>query len=449
MAIRKSSIELGRLNENKTQEERLKNIQDSMGYKPTDDELNKMDLARNINDTDKLPPTYTYVPKLVCVFSNGEYLDLVEFINIIQFDIDFTTHIFPLISLILYIPKIYIPRIQSDDNIRFRLDLLTKSVRTDNPYLHDTLFTLFLSKVKQVSSPVNIETEIYNENNFAYQKDFLELKLVPTECLDANKFLFSGNYLNTTVLNVMTYMTRDIPNKVYIQQPDNIKVYDQLIFPANNVFYSLQFLDNYYGIYDRGIKLFYGFDQFRIQSENHYDQNGTNKVKIAFSTESDVPDAYSYLENGLTKNGNDNIIFTVPHNVKIYDRHLYNREILGTEVSFFGRTQDVYFEQQREYTIDRGLSKVKSYLNDLNNKQKEQELLSKALYAQTIEIKLNNIILDVDSWFKGFELEFDSNYYENLSGIFNMNRYTFRLSMVNSNIGQSFNVASVITLGQT
>lgn len=426
-------------------------IKEAVGYEPSNEELDNISKVESINkeNKDRIPPTYSYVPKLTAIFSDGKTLDLLDYITIIQLEMNFVDYIFPLFSLQLLLPTFYIPKIQFDDNMEFKLELMYKSNKEENPLMYDTMFEIILKKTKQISSPVNVEENLYEEQVQYMDKQFLELKLVPKECLEANKFLFSGVYSDCSVLQAITLMTTNLPNKLFIQQPDNIKEYDQIIFTPNNVFYSIQYLENFYGLYDRGLKMFYGFNLFRVQSKNFYDETGTNKVKVAFSNETESPDGYSYIENGFTKIGNDNLLTITPNRVKIYDRRHYNREIIGTNINTFSRDDDAYYEQIRSYDYDETnlINKTKAYINNYNNNQKEKEFLGKTIYTKQLELILDGIILDVPSWFKLFKVNFDSSYYERMSSDFVCTGYYWRLT--SSNIGNSaafFSAKSIIEL---
>ena len=439
------------MNNNNSQEikEMKNNIKTSMGYNISEkEEKNIYKTYKKSKGVDKLPPKYSYIPKITAVFSDGTILELLDYINILQFELDLTKYVFTLFSLQLSIPGMYIPKIQFDDNIQFKLELMYKSSEETNPLLYNTLFKVNLTKVKQTSSPINVEGEIYTENIQYTNKQIIELKLIPTQCLDANKVIFSGVYHDCTVLDVMAFMSSKLSNKAFIQQPDNLRNYDQMIFIPYNIFYSLLFMDNYYGIYNRGLKMFYGFDMFRIQSKNYYDQNGTNKIKVNFSNESESADAYSHSYNGLIKLGNDNLINIQPSQVKIVDKRNYIQELIGSNITTFSREDNTIYEQSRNYQLNNNnLNKTKTYINNLNNQIKEIEYFNKGVYTKTLEINLTSIILDVASWFKGFEINFDSSYYNNLNATYTLSNYICRITNNNpGNTASTFNVKSIVVL---
>lgn len=428
----------------------LSNIKDNMSYKPTIEELNTNEKIKNhSNDIENIPPRYSYVPILTAIFSNGDVLDLTNRISILQVEMNFTRYIFPLFSLQLCIESYYIPNIQFDDNMEFKLKLLYKSTEENTAVLYNTLFETILKKVKQISSPVNIEEEVYVENPTYANKQILELKLIQKECLNANKILFSGVYRDCSILDTISYMTNKLDNKVFIQQPDNMRLYDQIIFTPNNVFYGVQYLDNYYGIYDRGLKMFYGFNMFRIQSNNWFDETGTNKIKVAFSNEQEEVGPYSYMGSGFYKMGTDNFMTVIPSMVKLIDKRHYIQEVIGTNITSFSREADTIDAQMRNYSNDNSnLLKTKTYINNLNNVNKEKELYNKTVYTKTIEITVPGIIVDVESWFKAFEVNFDSKHYSALNSRYVSSNYIFKLVNINpfGNSGDGFKVYSAIVL---
>jgi len=429
------------------------NIQESMGYKPTNEELELNEkIQGHSNDLELVPPRYSYIPILTAIFSNGDTIDLTNRINILQVEMNFTRYIFPLFSLQLCIESYYIPNIQFDDDMEFELELRYKSVEETTPILYNTLFKTTLKKVKQNSSPVNIEEEVYMENALYANKQILELKLVQKECLDANKILFSGVYRNCSVLDALCYMSNSLPNKTFIQQPDNLRLYDQLIFTPYNIFYAIQYLDNYYGIYDRGLKMFYGFDLFRVQSNNWFDEKGSNKVKVSFIREQESMDPITHMGAGFSKMGDDNLLTVLPNMVKIVDKRHYIKEVIGTNITSFSREADTIDAQMRNYVnANTDLLKTRTYINNLNNINKEKELYNKTVYTKTLEITIPSIIIDVESWFKSFEVNFDSDHYSSLNAKYVASNYIFKLVNINpnSNGADGFKVYSAVVLEES
>lgn len=446
--------EILKINENnKNISDMEKNIRNAMGYTEDGRILSSMEDLKNIsNDDSSIPRKYGYVPKLTAIFSDGTIIDLLEFTTIVQVEINLDFYVFPLISIRLDPPIDLIPKIQFDDDIEIKFELLYNAITDiDTANMYDTLWNINLKKIKQENSPVMLNELFYEDNQTHLRTEPIELKMIPKECLSANKYLFSGVYGNCNIMQLLCLLTEKLDYKSYIVNPDNNRQYKQIIFPPCNIFYAIEYLDQYYGIYDRGLKMFYGFGQNIIMPKNHYIENGLNKVKVSFSQNiSSGIDIYTFEQGGLERLGSDNYISITPNNVKVLDRKHYIKETLGTLVTTYSRDDHAYFEQAREYDYKKDsedIEKVKSYINQYNNTNKEKEFLLQSSYSRQIELLLNDVILSPDSWFKAFNLNFESNNYTSLNGMYSMNGYYFRFSRINNKNGSSeFNVSSAIEL---
>lgn len=452
----KTEKALNDYNYNKTISDMEQNIKDAMGYQPNSTEISSIRSIANVDneESDKIPKKHGYVPRLTVSFTDGTVVDLLDYSTIVQVEINLDYYVFPLISIRLDPPASLIPKLQFDDDLEIKFELLHNPItEMDTASMYDTLWNINLKKVKQESSPVMLDEFFYEETDAILRTEPIELKLIPTECLKANKSLFSGVYANCDMMQLLCLITEKFNYNSYIVNPDNIKKYDQIIFPPCNSFYAIEYLDQYYGLYDRGLKMFYGFGQNIIMPKNHFVENGLNKVKVAFSNDSaEGLDIYTWTQGGLETYGSDNYITITPNNVKVLDRRHYIKETLGTLVTTYSRDDDNYFEQAREYDYSANsttnkVEKVKSYINQYNNSSKEKEYLLQSAYSRQLELLLNDVILPPDSWFKAFTINFDSENYNQFNGNYSMNGYYFRFSKLDNKNGASdFNVTTAIEL---
>lgn len=435
-------------------EKALENIKTSMGYEPTTREVrNTINIQKVSNNVSTFPKKYSYVPKLTAIFTDGEVYDLLNYTTIILVENNLDDYVFPLFHVRLDIPITYVPKFQADDNLQIRFELMyNDTTALDTAQMYDILWDILLKKVKQDNSPIIAEQLVYEENHQYIRTAPFEMKLIPIECLKANKTLFSGAYSNCDVSQLLTLITEKLEYKTFIYQPDNIKKYDQIIFPPYNLFYSIEYLDNYFGIYDRGLKMFYGFGQSYIMPRNYNMETGLNKVKVTFSRDVEAGiDFESYTGGGIARVGNDNYITITPDKVKILDRKHYIQETFGTIISTYSRDDDSYFEQERQYDYadnsDSDVEKVKTFVNRYNNTNKEKEHFLQAAYTKQIELNLNDAVLDPESWFKPFKMEFDSDNYPQLEGTYSLKGYFCRFDRLNNSNGASeYNVSTVIEL---
>jgi len=328
-------------------------------------------------------------------------------------------------------------------------------VASETATMYDTLWNIDMKKIKQESSPIMADDLFYEiESQYGTMVAPIELKMLPVECLNINKQLFSGVYRDCSIAQLLTLITEKFNTKTYIHQPDNTIFYDQIIFPPNNIFYAIEHLDQFYGIYNRGLKMFYGFNQAVILPMNYYTETGINKIKIDFSNENQGKlNMTNYLGGGLTEIDDDNLIFIPPSKVKILDKRHYIKETIGNKVSTFSRDEEQLYEQMRNYDYNSNDNenqiedKVKSYLNRYNNLSKENEFLLKTAYTRQIELMLDGIILKPSDWFKPFDLNFSSPYYYQMNGKYSLKGYYFRLTRIDNSLNNStYNVNSAIEL---
>lgn len=430
----------------------LQNIKDAMGYTPSNKEINNINNAVNANKRENIPIKTVYQPKLTAVFSSGEIVDLSSNLAIMQVDVNLNDFIFPLFSVRLNVPSSYVPKFQFDDSLQLKFEIVFNDMTNlDTPSMYESLFSTTLTKIKQISSPIIADEKLYEINDSYLKKIPLEMKLIPSECLSVNKNLFSGVYKNSSIGQLLCLITENIYNKTYLYPPDNTKKYKQIIFPPCNTFYAIQYLDQYYGIYNKGLKMFYGLNQSIIIPKNYSLPSGINKIQINFGTNETSGMSSSLFMGGFASTlGSDNYFVTTPDKVNIVDSRHYIKETLGTIINTFSRDNTTAKEQFREYTSNSDeLQKVKTYINQYNNVSKENEMLCRTEYTKNLNIKLNSTIINPDSWFKPFSVNFESPYYQSLNGNYCMNEYSFIMKKnMSNNDSSTYDIISQLILSE-
>lgn len=431
-----------------------KNIKDnSFYYKDNSQEINlfKDYYDKNNKNINLNSNTYQYLPSLTIIFSNGNVMKATEFIRILQIEMNFTQYIFPLFTLQLHINQNYIPVIQFDDDVKFRIEMYYKSDMDDNLFTTEKLFDITLKKIKQNDSPVNINNLVtMDDTDDMIRKQIIDLKLIPVECLKANKILFSGVYSNCSITDLIANMTSKLDNEVFIEKPDNDRKYNQIIFIPYNVFFNIKYLNDYYGIYNYGLKMFYGFNKFRIQSKKFFSYNeGVNKVRVLFSS-SVIETTSDYNQEAVMSPLNkDNIIYINSDNVKVLDNRYSGKEVFGSNIYYFGHESNSEYSYYRNDNMDSGkLNKTRTYINNFNNDFKEKELKNDINYSKTVEFDVSNVLLDVDSWFKPFNLNFESSLYSDYNGNYVLNNIIINLYNSSTDSNMYFNPSMKLNLKQ-
>ena len=381
-------------------------------YNPSSDDIINIQDLKRLNDEgfhkNRIPSERQYQPVLSIVFSNGTTLNASNFLKILRYDIDLTKYVFPLFSVLLDIPQQYIPLIQFDDDLTFVLKILSNSSDTENPYDYETDFQVNLKKIKQNDSPVNINTlNVYENVSTEVVKQNLELKLIPEECLRMNKKLFSGVYQDCTINDMVIALTKKLEVDTYFENSKNQRTFDQMILLPNNIFYNLKFINDFYGIYESGLCMFYGFNRLYIQSKSNFlYTNGLNKANINFSGNDPEISTESYLSTSMTKVKDDNV-FIIPSNyVSVLNSKYYLKEALGDNIFYMSD------ETTKENPFLRNIktensSKTKTYYNNYNNTLAEKEIENKLNNNNiSVELILTGLMIDSDSLFKGWENNF-------------------------------------------
>ena len=102
----------------------------------------------------------------------------------------------------------------------------------------------------------------------------------------------------------------------------------------------------------------------------------------------------------------------------------------------------------REYDYENNeIEKTKSYINRYNNPSKEKEYFSSSVYTKQLEISLDDAILDPQSLFKPFIINFDSENYQYLNKTYSLKGYFYKFDRISNTNGSSeFNVNTVLEL---
>ena len=97
----------------------------------------------------------------------------------------------------------------------------------------------------------------------------LRLTLISTETLRVYKPLNNFILNNVTMADVLDFLIGKISPKGILsaQKPDNTEVYEQVFIPATNIFSTIEYLDDYYGIYTHGVTVFANVDDLIILSK--------------------------------------------------------------------------------------------------------------------------------------------------------------------------------------
>ena len=106
----------------------------------------------------------------------------------------------------------------------------------------------------------DIENESYSET-----QNSLDLYLFHPELLQASRYSFNRVYTESTLQNIVGEMLTDSGHvHVLMSKFENDEVYKELLLPANPVYKNLIYLDQYFGMYEKGALIYYDIDTLYI-----------------------------------------------------------------------------------------------------------------------------------------------------------------------------------------
>lgn len=392
-------------------------------------------------DFEKLKST-AYNCKVAVLFSDNtrEFID--EYIHIFTIYMPLTTDIFPKIRMKLSIEPTIAIRMQNDENFKISLSIKRRYVEEAESYLYDDELDTILIPLSRTTTPLDITDSVIindeNSNKTKYQYESFEMILMTEECYNVNKQLTSGVFHNTNVLNVLGSLTQGIGSNILMEQPDNDKVYEQIPLLPYNAFINIQYLNEVYGIYKTGFKMFYGFNNFFVTSKKFYDpKNGSVNIYVRFPSSKK---AEAYYTIGSYRHGNDVIINTSIHNIGVSDTS-YMNEVIGNNNLYFS-TIDNDLRKVSKESNNTKKNKTKLYVNKFNNKMKEEELTN-INSREIIQLAFSNIELNVNDCNKKFKFFFDSSYYsDRLNGDYTLGDIAFSFKRGSSSVYSMTGIAT-------
>lgn len=192
-------------------------------------------------------------------------------INIME---DFETMFFPLLSIVLTVEdSVYydIMKYKDECKIFLRIDKFAREGDSDEKLLKrefingkfliimDESDLDFYSKTKQKKNSDDYKTKIKEDtNDLSNATNTIKFYLFP-ESIDGTKKNVNKIFKNCTVTDVVSWLFYNAGIKnLLMKQPDNLKIYDELIIPPLSTLKALSFIDTYYGIYKKGSMMFFG-----------------------------------------------------------------------------------------------------------------------------------------------------------------------------------------------
>lgn len=234
---------------------------------------------------------------------------------------------------------------------------------------------------------------------------------------NVNKILANAN-----VSDAIAYLMSVAKIKnVLMSQPDNTKVYEELMIPYQSVLKSLGFLDTYYGLYKSGSIIYFGVDYTYIIPYNGK-CSVTSSSDKSTNTNIVIPKSSNTLYSGKLgsvkrKNDESNYVIGDSTSINIMNKSISNNYLYANDIEVVDS-----YDENTETSKSNAKSKTENFVKVFQNKT-ENEFIGDMYTAQTnaksdiISIRLQNFDISAFTPNKQFNVIFeDSKYTKKYNG---------------------------------
>ena len=422
-----------------------------------------------IFNSDTIVQKWYYETEFVRVIiedENGEVEDYIDIpnerlsgINIME---DFETMFFPVFSVVLTLEdSVYYRMIESKEHIKLflRIDKFAREDDSDTKLLKRTFINDkyilimdesdmdFQTQTKERRNLNDYTSKIEDDtNDLSKAYNTVKFYLFP-EVIDGTKKNVDKVFKDCTVADVTAWLLYNagIENTL-MTQPDNIKVYDEIIIPPLSTLKALSFIDTYYGLYKRGSMLFFGlFYNYIIP------YSGKSTVFPEDESQSEValvvPGSESSTISGVIKNTTDTYVDYV---VVRYNAISNTNKSVSNDYINANNIQSIDSYENITKVLKSGARhrKKSNFISFFENKT-ENEDLPYAYISQTnamsdvFRMAFNDTDVSLFKPYKRFNILFeDSNYTREYTGNYILSSIMHRFK---SN-GTEFSVSTDVTL---
>lgn len=182
----------------------------------------------------------------------------VQILLVNQFDED----IMPYIECKMALPRDIMYKMQEGyRKAKFVLNLasIAKDGEDEDPLPHKILSSEVCTALDIDNSPISGEEE--KDEGFVSDHP-ITLYLFSQDHLKMSKSLNNRVYKETTIEKAIgcLFTKQSGKRQVLMNTPDNTQTYEQIFIPPTNLKNSIEWLQQQYGIYKNGLRLFFGFD---------------------------------------------------------------------------------------------------------------------------------------------------------------------------------------------
>lgn len=374
--------------------------------------------------------TKLFIPDLVALFSDGEIYNMSGNIRGFNINTDFNNHVMTYYQFIVDIPPEILTKIHNDKDrmvYSFRLDYRGSDSEDDR--LTSNLYEqIILKPLMELNTPIDhydrydADSDSADNLDRSYRHEFIA---VSEKVLETNKSNVSGILKNVTVDDAVLYLLGKIKGAdIYYKPSENKTTYKQMILLPDNVYTNLRYIDDVYGIYKSGLKIYNDVDQLNIIPMEAIDRDSNGHVTVNIRFSDYVPssnDSSTSIRETISSNGvivkdiNTSII-----NVSLSDISKVASEIYGSSNIYYGYDNKGTFlrnDFSENIPVDRfGENKKMKVKEDVYNNQYNTYAELNNSKRTVIKLTLNHINLNIKDTFKDFVLKFYNDSYDFHSG---------------------------------
>lgn len=228
-----------------------------------------------------------YKVKNFNVINGKDHLDMdASNILTIEYICDYEQSIFAILKVVLRIDvrkKMYILKHKLDIVIKLELERIGANVDLEDyvtgpESVFNLMFSVYFNDddenldVQSLSGREYINETVgneFNDEDYFESQNMMEMYLFNAKLLQASRYSFNRVYTSTLMQNAIGHMLGvSGHSNVLMSRIENYNVYNELLLPPNPVFRNILYLDQYYGLYEKGSIVFYDLDVLYIINAN-------------------------------------------------------------------------------------------------------------------------------------------------------------------------------------
>jgi hypothetical protein len=402
---------------------------------------------------------YYYNFNFVMIKEDGSVTGLSKYVKDMKIFLCYTDFYFPVVRLTLYVNKeLCCYMCDNVDTSKFRLTIKkTKNAgnKTDDDELvlsEDYLKNLILLPIKfdkkTYEEIFDLSTESY-EDGFSESFNIkMDLELFLEKHLEILKTPIEGNIVDTTLDQAILYCYKNYldNNELFMHEVDNQEELEQVILPYKNLPKTIEYLQDTYGIYETGVRIFFDYTRCYLLSNNLINHNilkDDNSIEYdtVYINIYDVSNLDARLEGCCVDDIQNIYVINTINNNTIEFADQLTKEISGEEIkvaTFSSESYDSIEELENKSNVleknaidtvvnsQRDNAKKKCYYDTSSNPYTTSTMIAElSKLSLRVILVLENTDLSVLTPNKNYYLHFiDNDDLKKCDGNYQLNSYT-------------------------